>query len=373
MFTIGIDASRANREIKTGTEWYSYYLIEELKKITAGDSNRYFLFTDKKLKGDLSILPKNWQEKVLSWPLKYLWTQKRLSLEMLFRSVDVLFVPAHAIPLIHPKNTVTTIHDLGFRRFPQAYSSWQRFYYHFVHYFASQQAKKIIVPSEFTKKELIDLYHTPLEKIEVIPLGYNEKIFKVIKDKDRVGQILAKYKIEKPYLLYVGRIESKKGIEDLLEAYSKFSILDSGFSLVLAGQPGFGYHQIKSKIQNLKAKICELGYVSQDDLPYLYNGAEAFVFPSLYEGFALPICEALACGLPVLSSRAGSLPEVGGQAVLYADFSRGEDVVQKIKEIIFNQDLREYLKTAGFERIKKFSWQKCAQKTLAVLLDCVKI
>ncbi|MEK7580159.1 MAG: glycosyltransferase, partial [Patescibacteria group bacterium] len=175
---IGIDVSPAIRRYKTGTEWYTYNLIEALKKVDL--TNHFFLlYSPIPLSAELAQLPARWQNKVLPWPFKYLWTQIRLSLEMLFNQPDVLFVPAHAIPLIHPKKVITTIHDLGFERFPEAYTRWQRFYYRFAHRFAAEHATKIIVPSEFTKRELINLYNVSSEKIVVVPLGYDSNIFKV--------------------------------------------------------------------------------------------------------------------------------------------------------------------------------------------------
>ncbi len=392
MATIGIDASRANRRIKTGTEWYSYYLIQELKKITANDNNRYILFTDRRLEGDLAVLPKNWQERILPWPPKFLWTQVRFSLEMLFRPVNILFIPAHAIPIIHPKNTVTTIHDLGFEKFPQVYSPWQRFYYRFVHQYAAQWAKKIIVPSEFTKKELVCLYETRPEKIEVIHFGYNSQIFKVIKDQNKINQVLKKYGIKKPYLLYVGRIEIKKGIETLLQAYLELRIQNSEFSLVLVGQPGYGYVNLKSQISNLKS-VKELGYLtSEEERACLYNGAEVFVFPSLYEGFGLPILEALACGCPVVASNvepireilvgkyldcekqgAENLVETLGNSAILVLSEKPKEMAKKIKMLMNNQELRNDLIKNGLECVKNFSWRKCAERTLVVLLSFAKI
>jgi glycosyltransferase involved in cell wall biosynthesis len=366
---IGIDASRANREIKTGVEWYSYYLIEELKKITANTQDQFFLYTDKKLKGDLSKLPKNWKEKKLFWPFKYFWTKIRLSLEMLKNKPDVLFIPSHVLPLFFPKKTVITIHDLGYERYPEAYPKIFRFYLKKNYQLACRLAEKIIVPSNFTKKELITLYKVPAEKIEVVNLGYNEKIFRKIDEKEKIENFLKKIGIKKPYLLFVGRLEIKKGIKCLLQAY-KFLLLNYqslDISLVLAGKPGYGYNEIK----NLKSKIknlIEVGHLNQDDLPYLYNGAEIFIFPSLYEGFGMPVLEAMACGCPVIASDIEVLKEVGNDAVLFFKTDDFKDLVKKIKKILENQKLKEQMIQKGFKRVKNFSWQKCAQRTLEILL-----
>ena len=150
-----IDASRANNEQKTGVEWYAYFVIQELKKIIPGDW-QVILYSREKLKGELANLPPNWQEKVLSWPPRRLWTQVRLSLEMLRfnrHSDVVLFVPAHVLPLFCPIKTLITIHDLGGLRFPRGYSFFERFYSRFASRFALKRAT-IITPSNFVKEEI---------------------------------------------------------------------------------------------------------------------------------------------------------------------------------------------------------------------------
>ncbi|MDD5164697.1 MAG: glycosyltransferase family 1 protein, partial [Patescibacteria group bacterium] len=293
---IGIDASRANRPQKTGVEWYSYHLIQELKKIPLSQGDKFILYASEELKGDLGIMPAGWKTKILSWPLKYFWTQKRLSWEMLINPPDILFVPAHCLPIFCRAKKIMTIHDLGFKRFPKAYTFGQRIYYSLVHSFAAKYADKIITPSEFTKTEIINLYKTDPNKIIVIPLGYSEN-YNLIEDKNKIEEILIKYQIKKPYLFFVGRLEKKKNIKGLINAYQQLQILNSKFqilNLVLAGSPGFGYQEAKSQIKSLGEKIRQINYVEPKDLVYLYAGAEAFVFPSFYEGFGIPLLEAMA-------------------------------------------------------------------------------
>src|SRR3989339_1868807 len=147
---IGIDASRANNLQKTGVEWYSYFLLKNLKKIIPEDIE-VVLYTREKLQGDLAELPKNWSNKVLCWPPKIFWTQIRLSLEMLFHKPDILFVPAHVCPIIHPKKTVMTVHDIAALRFPDSYNWLEEWYSLASVRFALKNISKIITPSQFTK------------------------------------------------------------------------------------------------------------------------------------------------------------------------------------------------------------------------------
>ena len=367
---IGIDASRANRKQKTGIEWYSYHLIQELKKISLVPGDKFILYTPFKLHGPLAEMPVNWEEKVLKWPPKYLWTQIRLAWEMLFHPPDLLFVPAHCLPLFSWVKKVVTVHDLGFKHFPRTYSLFQRIYYFLSHYWSLKLAQQVIVPSEFTKNDILKNFCSPRGKITVIPLGYDSK--KRLSDTQiNSNLILNKYKIKKPFFFYLGRIEKKKNILGLINAYQKLSKDKSQIEipdLVLGGKPGYGYREIKKEIL-ISEGIKEIGYIASEDLSALYSSAVALVFPSFYEGFGLPLLEAMANDCPVLSSNAGSLPEVGGAAVLYFNPSDTEDIKNVMLKIIKDKELRENLIKKGNERVKFFSWEKCAQSTKEVLLS----
>jgi len=367
---IGIDASRANREQKTGIEWYSYYLIQELKKIPFAPGDKFILYTPFELKGHLAELPTNWEEKVLKWPPKYLWTQVRLAWEMLFHSPDLLFVPAHCTPLFSLVKKVVTIHDLGFKHFAKSYSLFQRIYYFLSHYWSLKMAQQIIVPSEFTKNDILRNFCSPRGEITVIPLGYTSKknLFNTQIDSNL---ILNKYKIKKPFFFYVGRLEKKKNILGLIKAYQKLKKSEQEMeipNLVLGGKPGYGYTEIKKEILNSE-DVKEIGYIAQEDLSTLYSSALALVFPSFYEGFGLPLLEAMANNCPVLASNAGSLPEVGGEAVLYFNPSDIEDIKNVMLKIVRDKGIGQSLIKKGNQRVKFFSWEKCAQSTKKVLFS----
>jgi len=381
--TIGIDASRANKFHKTGTEWYSYYLIEELKRIDK--KNHYFLYSKELLQSGLEQLSENWESKVLNWPPRYLWTQIRLSLEMLRYPPDLLFVPAHALPLVHPRKTVTTCHDIGFERFPELYSPLELRYHRFSMRLAIKKAIKIITPSEFTKNEIIEFYRADPRKFVVIPHGYNKERYKVIEDigggkseegqrgvEGSAGAVLKKYKIQRPFILYIGRLEKKKNTAGLIEAFHELGIRnqESGkLKLVLVGEPGYGFFEVEEKIKkyNLEDKVIMPGWVSEEELPYLFYTAELFILPSFYEGFGLPVLEAMACGTPVVASRVASIPEVGGEAIEYFNPWDIDEMVEKIRKVLEDKNLRDKLRRKGLERVEEFSWEKCARKTLEVL------
>jgi glycosyltransferase involved in cell wall biosynthesis len=397
--TIGIDASRANKEFKTGTEWYSYYLIKNLVEIDR--ENKYILYSDKPLNkvflNDLNLKEKsNVRVKVLKWPFKYLWTLGRLSLEMLFFPPKVLFVPAHSLPLINPKKTINTIHDIAFiennnlydqevvtKRF--SFSSklidwliraitFGKYRFRSIDHlnwstkFALKNSSKIIAVSNFTKNEILKNYKkVNPDKIKVVHNGFFDHIYKVI-DSNEGANVLSKYGIDSSFFLYVGRLEKKKNIHNLIEAFSIFkeNNPDSQEKLVLIGSAGLGYDEMRYMIDELELEndILILGWVEELDLPYIFNKAKAFVFPSFYEGFGIPVIQAMACGTPVLASDIEVLHEVASEAALFFDPKNEEDMADKMRMISVDSDLRNDLKIKGIKRSKSFSWRKCAEETL---------
>ncbi len=364
---IGIDASRANRKQKTGIGWYSRHLIQELKKIPLRRGDKFILYSNDELRDDLAELPENWQSKVLKWPLRYLWTQIRLAWEMMSDPPDVLFVPAHCLPVICPVKSVMTMHDLGFKYFKEAYSFWQRIYLGFAYWWAAYHADGIIVPSKSTKADVEKFYNIRQDKIRVIYEGYDVEVFHFEENQEKINAVLKKYRIEKPYFLYVGRIEDKKNILGLIESYKKLAGKRLNLpKMVLIGGKGFGHVRIEKETKSLGQMIFFLGYVGERDLGYFYNGATAFVFPSLYEGFGLPVLEAMACGCPVIVSESGCLPEIGDSAALYFRSGDTDDLAEKMEKLIEDDDLADQLRRRGLENIRNFSWRKCAFETYEV-------
>ena len=358
--TIGIDTSSANKKQKTGVEWYAYHLIRALSVID--QKNKYKLYTSQPLEAGLLNLGSNFREVVLKWPGRYLWLQGRLSVEMAVNPPDVLLVPAQPLPMITPKKSINAIHDLGFVDYPEAYSKKMRKYLKWQVKHAIKYAKKIITISRFTKNELMRLYSVPEEQISVIYLGYDPEIYKPIHDETRLKHVKEKFGLSDKFILYIGRIEQKKNINTLVKAFEK---LGSDLQLVLVGKPGFGYENIK---KNLGGKnIKELGWVCEEDVPVLLNASKCFVLPSFYEGFGLPIIQAMACGAPVISSDIPTLKEIGGEASLYFQVDSSDDLADKLRLVLNDQNLAENLVQKGFERCKNFSWQKCAQETLDLI------
>lgn len=362
---IAIDASKVAKTHMTGTEYYSLQIILGLARIDR--KNQYILYSPKPIYNRLGDLPQNFKIKVIPFPK--LWSQIRLSMEILKKpKVDVWFFPAHTIPIIAPKNSVVTLHDLGFKYFPELYTPFERFYHNWCMNFSVKHAGKIIAISNFTKQDLINHYpKANTQKIEVIYHGYDKESYRKLKTGENEDRPM-----EDKYFFFIGRIEKKKNIINLIEAFKLLlKERDIDHKLVLAGNPGYGYEEIKEKIETLPSKvknnIIELGYVKGEDVPRWMRHSEAFVFPSNFEGFGMPIIEAMACGTPVIASNNTSIPEVAGDAAILVNNKKPFEIAAAMSKIIHNSRERYRLISLGKDRASEFSWDKCAQDTLKVI------
>ena len=359
---IGIDASRAFLKRRTGIEEYSYQVIKHLRSELSHEE--VILYMRPEQSPDF-VLPKTWRIRRLWAPR--LWTQGRLSFEMLFHSPDILFVPAHTVPFIHPRRTYVTIHGLEYEFCPESYSWYERFYMRLSIRFSCRVAETVICVSENTKCDVMRLYGVPEEKICVVYEGYAQKIQN---PKSKI-----QYQ-DTSYILFIGRIETRKNVARLIEA---FAILKERYRiphrLVLVGKPGYGYADIKSKIQNLTSiiPIEEVGYVSEEEKQVWLAGTSVFVFPSLYEGFGLPILEAQAVGVPVVISSTSSLPEIGGEGAVYIDPLSVESIVEGIYSVLSDAALRDGIIEKAAHNVNRFGWAQCARELSSVFVLAAKL
>lgn len=371
---IGIDASRAVKKFKTGTEYYSEQIIYHLSLIDK--TNDYILYAPNMPTDEVLLkLPKNFTWKIMPFPR--FWSQIRLSWELKFGKPkpDVVFEPAHTIPIWHHKKTVATLHDLGFKYYPELYTPFERVYHNWCMDFSANRAKQIITPSEYTKKDLIKIYRLNPEKITVIYHGYNKKLYNDKKSDLPTSEL--RHLSSEPYIFFIGRIEEKKNIKGMIEA---FRILRKNnqikHKLILAGKPGYNYDDIKTQINNLpeniKKDVIELGYVPEKDVAGLIKNADIFFFPSFFEGFGLPIIEAMACGVPVVASDATSISEIAKDCALLISPEKPSEMAKALEKIILDRKLHSLYTKKGLERAKEFLWEKAAQETLSVLEKIAK-
>ena len=256
---------------------------------------------------------------------------------------------------------MVTVHDLGSQYLPHMHQLKQRAYLSFMQKVQLKGATKIIAVSRATKEDLIKKIGIKKEKIEIIYEAYDKNTFKKDAQVDSLRQ----------YYLFVGTIQPRKNLERIIRAFAKIKNEQSSPSdknLVIAGGKGWMSEEIYKlpKKLGIKSRVKFLGYVPDEKLSALYSNAEALVFPSLFEGFGLPILEAQACGCPVITSNLSSMPEAAGKGAIYVNPASVEDIIRGIREI---GGIREILIKKGFENIKRFSWEKSARETLDVLTD----
>jgi len=287
--------------------------------------------------------------------------------------VDVFHGTNYCIPVFAPCPTVVTIHDLslftqshtheeanvrrGKRRVP----------------IMARRASRIIAPSEWTKREVIRRLRIRPEKIRVIHEAAREGMKPLPFDLCR--NALDRHQVRRPYLLYVGTIEPRKNLLTLIRAYDELlRATPHRPQLVLCGGRGWLCDEVFKLVEDLKLQdqVRFTGYVEDTDLPALYSAAEAFIYPSLYEGFGLPPLEAMACGAPVITSNVSSLPEVVGAAGLMHDPNDHRALAQKIAELLGDETAREHFKREGLKQAARFSWERAARETQSVYDEVVE-
>ena len=360
---IGIDASRATATRRTGTENYSLHLIRGLLAQDSG--HRFRLYFNQAPQPELF----SGEPECCVIPFPRLWTHVRLSREMAASPPDVLLVPSHVLPLLHPQNSVVTVHDLGYHYYPEAHTLSQNLYLRWSTRFNARSSMRAVADSEATRRDLVRLYGIDPEKLVVVYPGRDESLAPVT-DPLALQAVRERYGISGPYFLHVGTLHPRKNLVRLVQAMSLAgSDLDPSLQLVLAGKKGWLYDDVLSEVRRrgLSERVLLTGYLPGADLPAMMSGALAYVFPSLYEGFGFPALEAMACGTPVVCSSASSLPEVVGDAALLFDPLDVEELAAALVRIATDARLRDDLVGRGFGQMQRFSWARCAREVMQVL------
>ena len=361
---IGMDVSRLAVTARTGTEHYSWELLAALGRVDR--RNRYRLYCNA-VPTALPPLPPTFQLRPI--PLRRAWSHARLSAEMLSHAPDVLFVPAHALPLVPARRSVVTIHDLGFLHYPAAHTRLQRVYHGIFTRLSARRATRIIAISEATRRDLERFYGTDPRKIDVVYHGVDPRFQPL--DPAVVAETLDRYGLAQPFLLFVSTVQPRKNVARLIEAFAvaRERVADPKPALVLAGKRGWLTEQIERRAAELGIAdaVRFVGYVADADLPALLNGALAYVAPSLYEGFGMTVLEAQACGTPVMASNSSSLPEVVGDAGLLVDPHDTAAMADALQRLLSEPALRADLRERGLRHVQGWTWERTARQTLAVL------
>lgn len=361
---IGIDGSRLSCQQSTGTENYSREIVKQLLQLDV--PLRWRLYLNETTSSRTTL---DWSTRVETRPIPAprLWTHGRLSLETVRRRPDLLFVPSHVVPIIHPRSVVT-IHDLGYLRYPEMHPNGQRRMLDLSTRWSAHAARHIIVPSGTTKSDLVEAYGIDDQKISVIHHGVSERFGAIIPSRTR--DLRTRLQLSAPYILSVGTIQPRKNFEFLGEAMMALRDRGTECTLVIAGKRGWLADQVLDRLGalDLGNRLRILDYVSDDDLPALYAGAAAYVQPSLYEGFGLPVVEAMSSGVPVLVSTASCLPEIAADGAEVFDPTDADHLGSALHDILASRELSRAMAARALTRSKHFSWRRAAEQTASVLL-----
>ncbi len=376
---IGIDISTVlNHGQDIGSGRYIINLIRNLLKI---DRENTYVLTGRYATGEhlpiIYDLKSNHPENKIKLYLYHitsgklrLWNKFRFpAVEFLGFKADILHCPDYLIPPTVNRNIVLTIHDLAFIRFPEFNFDW------FIKKYSGEVkknayiSKRIIADSESTRNDIVNFFGMDPAKVEVVYLAA-DNIFRKFSEKEKNIDVLKKYKINKRYILSVGTIEPRKNFVALIRAFNniKQSKTGSGYKLVIVGRTGWKSEVTYQERENspYRDDILFIGRIPDQDLVQIYNQAEFFVYPSLFEGFGLPPLEAMSCGLPVIASDTSSLKEVVGDAGILVAAGDESELKNQLLHVLENEVVKEELKEKSLIQAKKFSWEETAQKTLDI-------
>lgn len=377
---IGIDLRVLARGTRSGIEEYTINLLSRLLSLDKNVQFKLFCnaFNQVKLDYDWLNLP-NVELKKFHWPNRFVFDPAAKFLRLpkidkLLGGCDIFFAPHFLLsPVSNHCKKVITFHDLSFEYFPEFFS-WRKRFWH-----ASLsprqralEADKIIAVSESTKEDLVDLYGVPEEKIRVIYSGVGEEFRQL--SKEACQAVARKYNLPASFILYFGTLEPRKNLVGLIKAYEIFCAnpVATGLApaLVLAGSRGWFYDEIfrAAKKSPYANDIKFIGFVEPQDKPQLFNLASLFVYPSFFEGFGFPPLEAMACGVPTITSHTSSFPEVVADSALMLDPYNYDEIAWAMREVWQDDNLKNKLIASGLERVKNFSWDKCARETLDCLI-----
>lgn len=369
---IGIDGNEANVQKRMGVGEYAFQLLQQFSRLDRPDITFVIYLKDK----PLSHMPsphKRWKYRVLR-PEK-LWTQWRLPLDLFMHHPrpDVFFTPTHYAPRFSPVPTVVSIMDLSYLLFPELFNPGDLYKLRNWTAYSVKNAKRILTISDASRNDIIKEYKVPASDVVTTHLGIKDPIT-LEPHVYSMNELKAKYGLSNNYFLFVGTLQPRKNIVRLIEAFAKVQKLDEKLQLIIVGRRGWMYDDILAAPEKygVEDKVKFLEHIGDDELPLFYQNAIAYVLPSLYEGFGLPVLEAMQHDCPVITSKISSLPEAGGDAALYVNPEDVQDIANKMKKVLQDESLRKDLIAKGKQQFKKFSWDKTAKETLAVLEDIAK-
>jgi glycosyltransferase involved in cell wall biosynthesis len=364
---IGINAHLLSPESgyrRAGIHQYIVQVLRHLPRLNI--RSHYTIYTRDRAsieeRDDLTLVSSSWPTEKRS--VRILWEQLSWPLQAAQEQFDLLHSMAFVTPVLNNIPTIVTVYDLSFVHFPAAFPTLQRLYLHGQTARSVKKAHRVITISEASRQDLHHFFDVPLDRIDVVLPGV-EQVYRPLSD-DLVKGYREMQGIPDKFILHVGTLQPRKNVSVLLEAFalSKAERVD----LVLVGAKGWQYDEIFVTVKNLglEGRVHFTGYVADEELPFWYNAAEALVFPSIYEGFGMPVVEAMACGTPVIAARTSSIPEAGGEAALYFDPQDAGALARHIDSVLNNRQLANQMRQGGLKRAQKFSWERAGIETAQV-------
>jgi glycosyltransferase involved in cell wall biosynthesis len=362
---IGVDLLVLSQFTDTGMITYAEEILPRLFEAMPDCEWVLFLKEPSQFRLDLSKYP-NVTIKKSRWMVSsWAWKIIGIIVDPFFERLDVLFIPVSRAPLIKTCKLIIFVHDVGFLTMPEYLKAGTVRKTRAAMRQSEQKADLLLTNSLFTRDEFCRWYKTPESKVKVTYLGVDEKLFNLRAVPDKVrDQILERYGVRRPYVLYLGVIQGRKNLVRLIEAQEIWHRQVGELQLVLAGKLGWNCNEIYEQAARFPEDVALTGRIRTEHLPILYGNAACYVLPSLYEGFGIPVIEAMACGVPTVLSNRSSLPEVGGDAAVYFNPEDPLAIAGAILKVVQSPDLRQKMITAGLDRAAEFTWTRIGENTV---------
>ncbi len=371
---IGIDGNEANIKNRVGVNQYAFELLQNLWKLQDEwkRSHSLVVYLKEDPLPDMPEETSHFKYKII--PGGKMWILTKLTPDLIFAKdkPDIFFSPSHYVPFLAPMPKISSIMDLGYLEYSTQFTKkdfWQLKIWTAISIFVS---KSIIAISQSTKDDIVRHYPSAKSKIHITYLAYDPNQFNNLVSNKVVRRIRSRYSIVDDYILYLGTLKPSKNIEGLVEAFLRLKNTGHELKLVIAGKKGWLYEPIFKKVEELglEKDVIFTDFIPEVDKQGLIKGAKVFVLPSFWEGFGLDALNAMACGVPVVVSNTGSLPEVVGDAGVLVNPKSTRSIADGIEKVISASKLKyNSLVEKGLSQVKKFSWEKTARETLEIITN----